>query len=450
MKTKSFARSRFVSKGLWPTLIVAASIGAAGLAHAAEYRLGVQDRVRISVVEWALNDLQSPINGEFVVNSDGELALPLLGDIEGAGRTTSDVARIISERLKEKLALQSSPVTSVEVVAYRPFYILGDVQASGEFAFRPGLTVLQALSLAGGHLRSAVSAEQAAREIITTSTDLASLKGQVDALRAAEARLTSELAGKPTIAFPKELESRKESPAVAAIMQSEQALFDARRSNEATRKAAAAKISELVEREVAALQAHAAAVKRQAAAVQSQLEVVSSLRDKGLGSSSREMDLERALSDIQSREQDIYGRIIGVQQEAVRALEAQDTADAQRRLEATAELQRVRSDTASLAQRIAAMEKTLALTKSGTADGRQASYVIVRTESQQPQILMADEFTQLQPGDVLRVFRGPLPASIEGRIRTAQEAAPKSPNKTGSEVAQNADGKGEASTKRSE
>lgn len=81
------------------------------------------------------------------------MSLPLVGEIQAAGVTPADLGRIIGDQLKERLGMIDAPDTAVEVVQYRPFYIIGQVDKPGEYPYRPGLTVLQALSVAGGMQR---------------------------------------------------------------------------------------------------------------------------------------------------------------------------------------------------------------------------------------------------------------------------------------------------------
>ena len=60
---------------------------------------------------------------------------------------------MIAEQFRQRMGFVEAPSVSIEIAKFRPFYITGDVQHPGEYAYRPGLTVLQALSLAGGYYR---------------------------------------------------------------------------------------------------------------------------------------------------------------------------------------------------------------------------------------------------------------------------------------------------------
>ena len=142
----------------WLVTVAAASLAAAAACPlptvAAEYLLGPQDKVRLKVYEWrASRDVifeWTALNDSFVVGADGTLFLPFVGQIRAQGTAPGDLARAIGDRLMQHMGLGRQPDVAVEVVQYRPFYIVGYVTQPGEFPYRPGLTVLQALGIAGG------------------------------------------------------------------------------------------------------------------------------------------------------------------------------------------------------------------------------------------------------------------------------------------------------------
>jgi polysaccharide export outer membrane protein len=88
------------------------------------------------------------LNGEYEVNSSGHVSIPLVGEIKASGLTTRKLERAIVTRMKGKIA--RDPKINVEIAAYAPFYIYGEVKKAGEYPFRPGLTVADAIATAGG------------------------------------------------------------------------------------------------------------------------------------------------------------------------------------------------------------------------------------------------------------------------------------------------------------
>lgn len=107
-----------------------------------EYRLGPADKVRIIVFG------EEQLSGEFVVSGNGMIAMPLVGDIRAAGLTTPQFQTALQEALKD--GYLRDPRVSAEVLNFRPFYILGEVQEPGEYPFTNNLTVLNAVATAGG------------------------------------------------------------------------------------------------------------------------------------------------------------------------------------------------------------------------------------------------------------------------------------------------------------
>ena len=130
---------------------LAATAACPSPASAAEYLLGPQDKVRLKVYEWrASRDVifeWTALNDSFVVGADGTLFLPFVGQIRAEGTAPGDLARSIGDRLMQHMGLSRQPDVAVEIAQYRPFYIVGNVKQPGEFPYRPGLTVLQALGI---------------------------------------------------------------------------------------------------------------------------------------------------------------------------------------------------------------------------------------------------------------------------------------------------------------
>lgn len=128
-----------------PRAIDSAQLGAAPVdpaAAAAEYQLSAGDKVRIIVYN------EPTLSNEFTIGSDGMLSFPLIGSINAAGRTTSQLNDEMTQRLGA--GYLKSPRLSVEVLTFRPFYILGEVQKAGQYPYAPGMTVLNAVATAGG------------------------------------------------------------------------------------------------------------------------------------------------------------------------------------------------------------------------------------------------------------------------------------------------------------
>ena len=115
----------------------------------ADYRLAPGDVVRIITYG------EDPLTGEFRVNDQGALALPLAGPVKAAGRTPRELEDAVAGALKKGDMLRK-PLVSVEVATYRPIYVLGEVNKPGQYPYQPGMTVVSAAAVAGGFTYRAV------------------------------------------------------------------------------------------------------------------------------------------------------------------------------------------------------------------------------------------------------------------------------------------------------
>lgn len=110
---------------------------------AGPYVLGPGDTLTLRIYD------QPQMSGDFSIDDSGMIDLPLLGPLPAGGRSGADLARDITAQLRAR-SLILNPSVTVEVAHYRPFYILGEVGTPGQYPFRPRMTVLTAVSIAGG------------------------------------------------------------------------------------------------------------------------------------------------------------------------------------------------------------------------------------------------------------------------------------------------------------
>jgi polysaccharide export outer membrane protein len=113
------------------------------------YHLGPGDRVRVLVYgDKELSDV-------FSIGDDGIISLPLAGNVTASGRTPSQLADAIAANLKQRGMIED-PSVAVEVASYRPIFILGEVIHPGQYPYEPDMTVIAAVSLAGGYTYRAI------------------------------------------------------------------------------------------------------------------------------------------------------------------------------------------------------------------------------------------------------------------------------------------------------
>ena len=107
------------------------------------YRLGGGDQIRVITFG------EDQLTGEFRVDDQGRVALPLLGSVVAAGLAPQELEARIASGLKERNLLRN-PSVSVEVMAYRPVFVLGEVAKPGQYPYQPGMTMLTTVAVAGG------------------------------------------------------------------------------------------------------------------------------------------------------------------------------------------------------------------------------------------------------------------------------------------------------------
>ncbi len=118
-------------------------------ADTAQYRLGPGDTVRIITFG------EDALTGEFRVGDSGMIALPLVGPVRAGEASTQELEGRVAAALKRSNLLRN-PSVAVEVIAYRPIYVLGEVNRPGQYPYQPGMTVVSAVAVAGGFSYRAV------------------------------------------------------------------------------------------------------------------------------------------------------------------------------------------------------------------------------------------------------------------------------------------------------
>lgn len=151
------SNSRSVAAALAGLGLIAAAAGAAGAQVAPDaapaltpaqelsriYKLGPGDKLRVTVFG------EDNLSGQFTVSSTGVIAFPLIGEVPADGRTPDEMAGLIRTRLMAGYLRE--PKVAAEVLSYRPFYILGEVNKPGEYPYVAGLTLMKAVATAGGY-----------------------------------------------------------------------------------------------------------------------------------------------------------------------------------------------------------------------------------------------------------------------------------------------------------
>lgn len=429
------AALRAVRTAFWAAAIL--GLPAATPSCAAEYRLGPQDKLRVTVAEWRPSRGEAiswtPLNAEFTISSAGMLALPLIGTLKADLLTVEQLGESISEQLQAKLGLVGRPSTSVEIVRFRPFYITGDVANPGEFPYRPDLTVLKAVALAGGLYRPlGASAASFERDALLARGDLRVLLAEQMGLQAKKARLDAEASDGTGIVFPSALLDAQAGRDAADAVREERLIFEARRNALNAKVTSLNQAKILLENEITTLSEKDANLEKQLRLAIAERENVKALADKGLAVTSRQTSTEQNVAQMESTRLDVGLARVRAQQDRARIDRDIIALRDQRRAEILAELRQAEGRLSEIREKFTTGER-LAFNAEVTAPEAEAeterrrrlppSFSIVRTGPDGPREIEASFGVSVEPGDVVQVRRA---RSLIGRGPVAERASDRS------------------------
>lgn len=402
------------------------------------YRLGPQDKLDIRVYDLRTGSGEAhqwaALNGEFLVDATGAVSLPLLGEVPASNGTPADLADAISARLQAKIGLAQRPDASVQVIKYRPFYIIGAVDKPGEYDYRPGLSVLQAVGTAGGMLRagsdSLIGYE---RDALSQRGELRVLAADRFALQVRQARLDAEIADVDTITLPPDIRARAGEPDIARALREEQLLFDARRNALKSQLDAIKQAKGLLGSELTSLAAKDVTLSRQLDLTRKELAQVSDLVARGMAVVPRQLAAEQSAASYESSRLDVQLATLRAQQDLSKADRDMLDLKARRRDEALTEATEVRAKLAADLERIETTRQLVyqsevraPMAVARDSAERQPIYLLTHRSGDTSATRTVTDTDLVAPGDVLKVL---LPArdvlgGVGGAISSATPPGP--------------------------
>ena len=397
---------------------------------AADYHLGFGDKVRLRVHEWRADRGDffewSPLKGDFMVGPTGTLSLPVIGEVPASGTTSKELADRIASALQEHAGLIRPPVASVEIAEFRPFFIVGGVEKPGQYPFRPGMIVIEAISMAQGLYRAREAGLlRIERDSISARGDLRVFGLQLSALNLRRARLQAELDQKDAIQFstdaPAGIEPR--SMSWTSMIREERLIFEARRESLKRQLETGNQLVVSLEQEIQSLRERAELRKRQADAVDRELGRIRNLLDRGLTNTGRQLELERLLSEYQSNEVELGTAALRAQQEIAKAKLAMTQLQDQRRSEVVQDLQHTQIQIDEYKEKLQTAqglvsESEFSATKLETMMGPRQPIepmlsIIRHTPDGESHEIPVTQITVVEPGDVIKID---LPAPGQPRL----------------------------------
>ncbi|WP_423228428.1 SLBB domain-containing protein [Rhizobium tumorigenes] len=311
--------------------------------------------------------------------------------------------------------MQKRPNASVEVAEYRPFYIAGLVSKPGKYSYAPGLTVIQALSMAGGTSGvldgSAIGLE---RDALNARGDMRALEIERYSLSARQSRVDAIVEGKSKIEFPSTLLARIDQPLVARMMKEENDLFQTRQTAVSAEIEALNQGKVLATNQISALKAKATSLSKQIDLATKDMANVNKLLAAGLTVSARSLGASQNLSDLESRSLDVSLATLKAQQDVAKADQDISGAGNKYRLDALTEAAEVRDRLSAniekskteqaLLDNIATHSPMAASLDIGN-DQYAFDTTIERVIKGRVQTIPASDNDAVSPGDLIRVER---------------------------------------------
>jgi protein involved in polysaccharide export with SLBB domain len=402
-------RSRIASASM-SSLCAAFALCLAGLAGASadEAKLAPQTKLKVTVVQWMPTKGQyeawSALGGDFVVSSAGTVTLPVLGTMAVGDLNADQLSAEIAKQLQAKIGLVDKPAATVEIVEFPPFYVVGDVFKPGDYKFREGLSVLQAVAMSGGVLR--LASERFAGDA-TVVGDLRKIAGEEIVNRVKMARLQAETNGATDIAFPSDLTAL---PDAAGAIAQERVIFAARAKSIERQSKSYEELRDLLNAEINVLQQKITDADNGLKSMEDQLTRVKELVEKGIAVTSRQSDLERAVASYRAERLDQVTAVMRARQAIAEATRNLEGLQDQQQTQIATELQQTQAQLNELRIRRETQQRLLMAALDGQSPNaaepeKPTVYRIVRQTLDGPQEIDATETTLLEPSDVIKVRR---------------------------------------------
>jgi polysaccharide biosynthesis/export protein len=382
-------------------IVVAATVALLAFPAAGEYRLDSGDVLEVEV--FGVQDFKRRV----AVNADGNLSLPLLGDIRAAGLSLTELRSELKQALAKNKIIRGPDVTA-DVVEYRPFFISGQIAKPGAYPYQPGLTVRQAVALAGGYdmVRFKVDnplmmAADLRSQYETTWTEYVRREARVTSLHA-------ELEGRDA----PDLSHLKKTPVTRRVVSE---LVQLELDNFQTRKADYQKEKEYLQRTVNEAKDQVASLtagqKQEAIGIELQnqnLARTSVLSKQGLAPLFRLTDEQRAIVLQRAQQLETGARLADARRIAEENNRRLGRADDERRMrligelqDANMELERARTQLQGIGEKLLYLGAIKTQLLSGSKNEPEIS--IHRRINGSETRVSADESSRIEPGDAVDV-----------------------------------------------
>ncbi|WP_093968418.1 polysaccharide biosynthesis/export family protein [Actibacterium lipolyticum] len=270
-------------------------------AAADAYLLNDQDKLLLRVGQWSAPEQSfvfwNGLSGEYAIGPDGKLSIALVGSVEAQGKTIEELTVEISQRIQNVVGTTAPPAVSLEIIAYKPIYVGGSVNAPGAYPYRFGMTVQQAIAVAGGPPRAAIPQETVPREAIRLRGEIEGYKTRIARLEIEQQRFEAEIAA---------YSGQQGEAGTLPLSQTDAAALEAKifETNQNSIEAQQTRISDLrtlLQVQIKRLTDEIKLRDEQIVLAAQELANVQTLQEKGLAVNARLTSLSTALNDLEAK-----------------------------------------------------------------------------------------------------------------------------------------------------
>ncbi len=346
---------------------------------------------------------RAELTGEYVVQLDGTVFLPLLGTVDLGGQALPEAQYTLGAAFKS--ATSRDAKVALSVAAREPVYVIGAVTSPGTYTFTEGMTVLHAIALSDGLEGKGAELSRSfevirERERLDKATDnlkrllarRAVLRSERDANQPADTRGVEEIAG------------REGAAALMASVIGERQLLLA--SREAQRTALSGTIAS-AEKELQSLRSRMEHIGSSLKDRSERLDVLSSMQSKGSLSAFNVYQARSDMAYVEEREDEVRGLLAQTELKLSQAQQDKMKLDVEAQVELARDLRDVDQQIAQEEMTIAAARRLLAIAgepvERKSLGDRNLSFEIVRRTAMGPKQIAADEMTVLEAGDLLKI-----------------------------------------------
>lgn len=393
----------------WRLLVLVCCVSSASLSDVRadeDYRLQPGDTVEV----WVGQD--ATLNRQLVVPADGKISMPLAGQIGASGLTLRELEESLTKKLqpnfKAAIDLNVSLINSQAGGLTPTIFLAGDVAKPGEYPFRRGMTVLHALSMAGGTYRPLNALAQIDPALAADSG--LTLQRRLAATLLRSARLNAEAAGRASIEQRSEIADLMADPVIAHAVRQEELLFEARRSVRQREADTRQRTQQALEGQISALKAQLELNNTQKTLALQEQASGKTLIDQGLSPAMKGLAMQRSIAEIDATRVQIEAELAAAQR-SLEGTKSEATALEQEwRIQILADREQADAQVEELRRILGAADGNSDGANGAVAAGGQNSgtedtykYTVVRMKDGAPTEMKIDELAFVQPGDLIRV-----------------------------------------------